>query len=267
MPPRARAGGPGLLGGGGLSGLLSGLAAGLFAFGGWHMVTYTAGETVDPEATIPRSLMLGVLIVTACYVALNAVYFRILPLEDVIASERIAADAAEALLGFNAGAAITALVVVSAFGALAGIVLAGPRVYWAMARDGHFFAWFGELHPEHRTPHRAIVLQAAWASVLIWTGTYRQLFTRVIYTEWIFFRAMALGLLVLRRRGAEPRYRAPGGPLLPIAFAAAAFAVAAHEAVANPTNSVQGLGLVAVGAPVFYLWSRLRPSPSPGATP
>jgi APA family basic amino acid/polyamine antiporter len=259
--------GAGLLGGGGLSGLLSGLAAGLFAFGGWHMVTYNAGETVDPERTIPRSLMLGVLVVTACYVALNAVYFRILPIGEVIASERVAADAAEALLGYRAGAVMTGLVVLSSFGALAGIVLAGPRVYYAMARDGLIFSWFGELHPEHRTPHRAIILQVAWAAVLIWTGTYRQLFTRVIYTEWIFFGAMAVGLLLLRNRGATARYTAPGGPVLPIVFACAAFAVAIHEAVANPVNSAQGLGLVAVGAPVFYVWSRFRgPTSSLGET-
>jgi APA family basic amino acid/polyamine antiporter len=251
---------PGLLGGGGISGLLSGLAAGLFAFGGWHMVTYNAGETVEPERTIPRSLMLGVMIVTVCYVALNAVYFRILPIDRVIASERVAADAAEALLGFGAGAVMTGLVVLSAFGALAGIVLAGPRVYYAMAGDEQVFAWLGALHPRHRTPHRAIVLQAGWAAVLIWTGTYRQLFTRVIYTEWIFFGAMALGLLILRSRGAEPRYTVPGGVFLPIVFALTAFAVAAHEAVTNPANSIQGLGLVALGAPVYYLWSRARGS-------
>jgi APA family basic amino acid/polyamine antiporter len=247
----------GLLGGGGLSGLLSGLAAGLFAFGGWHMVTYNAGETVAPTTTIPRSLMLGVLIVTACYVALNAVYFWILPIEQVIASQRIAADAAEAVLGFGAGAVMTGLVIFSALGALAGIVLAGPRVYYAMAQDGSVFAWIGALHPTHRTPHRAILLQAVWAAVLIWTGTYRQLFTRVVYTEWIFFGAMALGLVSLRRRELARGYSVPMFPILPIAFATAAFAVAAHEVVADPAGSLQGLGLVALGAPVSYIWSRL----------
>jgi basic amino acid/polyamine antiporter, APA family len=270
--------GDGLLGGGGLSGLLSGLAAGLFAFGGWHMVTYNAGETVDAERTIPRSLVLGVAVVTACYVALNAVYFWVLPMEAVIASERIAADAAEAVLGFGAGAAITGLVVFSAFGALAGIVLAGPRVYYAMARDGLVFRWLGGLHPVRRTPHRAIALQAVWSSVLVATGTYRELFTRVIYTEWIFFGLMALGLVVFRRRGLPRSYASPAFPVLPVAFALAAFAVAVHEVVANPVDSALGLGMVAVGAPVFYLWSRYAapardihrqraPDPHPGVDP
>ena len=250
------AGGGGLLGGGGITGLLSGLAAGLFAFGGWHMVTYNAGETVDAARTIPRSLVLGVAVVTVCYVALNAVYFWVLPIDAVIASERIAADAAEAVLGYGAGAAITGLVIFSAFGALAGIVLAGPRVYYAMAQDRLVFRWIGGLHPVRRTPHRAIALQAIWSSVLVATGTYRELFTRVIYTEWIFFGLMALGLLVFRRRGLARAYDAPAFPVLPIGFALAAFAVALHEVVANPVDSALGLGMVALGAPVFYLWTR-----------
>lgn len=250
--------GAGLLGGGGASGLLSGLAASLFAFGGWHMVTYNAGETVDAPRTIPRSLVLGVAIVTVCYVALNSVYFWALPLERVIASDRIAADAAETLLGRGAGIAMTGLVVFSAFGALAGIVLAGPRVYYAMARDGQIFRWLGGLHAERHTPHRAIALQAAWACVLVGTGTYRQLFTRVIYTEWLFFGAMAIGLVLFRARGLRGAYSAPAHPVIPIVFATAAFAVAGHEVLANPVESAQGLGLVAVGAPVYYLWDRVK---------
>ena len=256
--PGAGSAGTGLLGGGGASGLLSGLAASLFAFGGWHMVTYNAGETVDAPRTIPRSLVLGVAIVTVCYVALNSVYFWALPLERVIASDRVAADAAEALLGRGAGVAMTVLVVFSAFGALAGIVLAGPRVYYAMARDGQIFRWLGGLNPERRTPHRAIALQAAWACVLVGTGTYRQLFTRVIYTEWLFFGAMALGLVLFRARGLRGEYSAPAFPAIPIVFAIAAFAVAGHEVLSNPVESAQGLGLVAVGAPVYYLWDRLK---------
>jgi basic amino acid/polyamine antiporter, APA family len=252
----------GLLGGGGASGLFSGLAAGLFAFGGWHMVTYNAEETVDPRSTIPRALFWGVLIVTACYLALNAVYFFVLPLEAVIGSGRIAADAAEAVMGFGAGATMTGLVIFSTFGALAGIILAGPRVYYAMARDGHVFAWVGGLHPVRRTPHRAILLQAIWACVLVWTGSYRQLFTRVVYTEWIFFGMMALGLMILRGRGQVRDYSVPGFPLVPVGFALAAFAVVVHAVLSNPVESAQGLGLVAMGAPVFFIWSRFRGEPS-----
>src|SRR6185436_10955362 len=184
------------------------LAAGLFAFGGWHMVTYAAEETRDPQKTIPRALILGTLIVTLCYLGLNAAYVRILPLEQVIRSQRVAADVATAVVGSSGARAVSALVIVSAIGSLGGVILAGPRVYFAMARDGLFFRAIGVAHPRFHTPHRALVVQAVWSSVLVATGTYRQLFSRVIYTEWIFFALMAAALFVLRRRAEyAPRYR------------------------------------------------------------
>lgn len=176
------------------------LVAGLFAFGGWHMVTYNSEETINPRKTIPRALMLGTFIVTVCYIALNAVYMYVLPLATVASSTRIAADAADALVGHGGGAFMSGLVVFSTFGALSGIILCGPRVYYSMARDGLLFRWVGKIHPRYRTPNRAIFIQAIWSSVLVATGTYRALFTRVIYTEWIFFGLMTIGLFLLRRR-------------------------------------------------------------------
>jgi APA family basic amino acid/polyamine antiporter len=233
------------------------LVAGLFAFGGWHMVTYAAGETVHPERTIPRALLFGTLIVTACYVALNAVYFRVLPLESVMTSQRVAADAAAAAVGPRGASAVSALVVFSTFGALSGIVLAGPRVYFSMARDGLLFRWMGTVHPRFLTPHRAILLQAVWASVLIVTGTYRALFTRVIYTEWIFFGLMAVGLLLLRRRaGYEPRYHMWGHPVLPIIFTVSSALIVLNQLVAEPREAAFGLALVAAGIPIYYYWTR-----------
>ncbi len=239
------------------SDFLLALVAALFAFGGWHMVTYSAGETVDAQRTIPRALILGVAVVTVCYVALNGVYFYLLPVATVISSSRVAADAADAVLGFGGGATMAGLVVFSTFGALAGIILAGPRVYFAMARDGLLFPWLAGVHPRYRTPHRAILLQAAWASVLVATGTYRALFTRVVYTEWIFFGFLALGLYRLRRRpGPGPEYRAWGFPVTPAVFALAAFAIVANQVLSDPRESLVGLGFVLLGLPVYALWAR-----------
>ncbi len=233
------------------------IAAGLFAFGGWHMVTYTAEETRRPERTIPLALMIGTLTVTACYIALNAAYFYALPLEKVASSTRVAADAAEAVIGRRGGATISAVVIFSTFGAVSGIILVGPRVYFAMARDGLLFRWIAALHPRFQTPHRAIVLQAIWASVLVATGTYRALFTRVIYTEWIFFGLMVLGLFVLRRRSNyAPTYRTRGYPLLPAVFILASLFIVANQIVSEPGESLTGLGIVALGLPVYYLWAR-----------
>ncbi len=243
--------------GGSPAGLVLALGAGLFAFGGWHMVTYTAGETVAPERTIPRALVIGTLLVTACYLALNAVYFRLLPLDVVRSSTRVAADAADAALGRGGGAVMAGVVVLSTLGALNGVVLTGPRVYHAMARDGLLFRWLGEVHGRFRTPHRAILLQAAWASVLVATGTYETLFAQVVYTEWVFFALMAAGLLVLRRRaGYHPRFSLRGGAALPALFAAAALLVVVIQIANVSARSLIGLALVLLGVPVYVFTSR-----------
>ena len=233
------------------------VAAGLFAFGGWHMVTYAAGETIQPQRTIPRALVVGVSIVTACYVLLNTAYLHVLPLGRVSGSTRVAADAADAVLGRGGAVLMAVLVVVSTFGALSGIVLAGPRAYLAMASDGLIFRQLGDVHARYQTPHRAILLQAVWACVLVGTGTYGVLVARVVYTEWIFFALMAIGLLLLRRRRAfAPVFRAPLGIALPVVFAAAALLVAANQIAAAPLDSLTGFAFVLSGWPVYKIWAR-----------
>jgi APA family basic amino acid/polyamine antiporter len=232
------------------------MAAGLFAYGGWHMVTYTAGETRDPARTIPRALLLGTLVVTACYAGLNAIYLRVLPLDAVRQSSHVAADAANVLLGGGGAPLMAALVMVSTFGAVNGIILVGPRVYYSMAQDGLLFRWLGTVQPAFGTPGRAIAVQAVWASVLALTNTYGALFSRVIYTEWIFFALMAAGLLRLRQRpGYAPAYRLGGTPLVPLLFIAASAAVVVMQLMAVPKDSLLGLGMVVAGLPVYFLWS------------
>ncbi len=144
-------------------------------------------ETIEPERTIPLGLVLGIAIVTVSYVALNGVYFHLLPLDRIVASQRVAADAAVSVIGTSGGAVISGLVIFSVFGAMIGSLLAAPRVYFAMARDGLLFSWVSGIHPRFRTPHRAVILQAVWASVLVWTGSYSQLYRRVIFVQWMFF--------------------------------------------------------------------------------
>lgn len=236
------------------------VAAGLFAFGGWHMVTYAAGETRSPERTIPRALLAGTLIVTACYLLLNAGYHYVLPLGEVARSTRVAADATGRVLGAGAGGAIAALVVLSALGALNGIILAGPRVYYAMAQDGLAFRWMGAVHPQRQTPYLAIVAQALWSSLLVATNSYRELFTRVVYTEWLFFALLAAGLFVLRRRGEyDPVFLTHGYPVVPALFILASLGIAFSQGVANPRGSALGLGLLLLGLPVYLVWSRRVP--------
>ena len=228
--------------------------AGLFAFGGWHMVTYTGDETVDARRTIPRALLIGTLAVTASYIAVNAAYLAVLSPAAVASSNRVAADFADRVMGSGGAAAMSALVVLSTLGAMTGIILTGPRVYLAAAHDGLLFRWIGAIHPRHGTPHHAIALQAVWASILVATGTYRALFTRVVYTEWIFFGLMAAGVFVLRRRaGYAPAYRAWGYPVLPLVFIVCTAVIVFNQLASDPIESAIGLLIVLAGLPIYYL--------------
>jgi APA family basic amino acid/polyamine antiporter len=232
------------------------VAAGLFAFGGWHMVSYSAGETRNPERTIPRALVLGVLIVTACYTLLNAAYLYVMPLSSVASSTRVAADAIKRVLGPAGSKAITVVIIISALGSLNGIALAGPRVYYAMAQDRLAFRWMGALHPKRQTPYLAIAAQAVWACMLAATNSYRALFSRVIYTEWLFFALLAAGVFLLYRRGEyAPKFLAFGFPLVPAISFLTSAAVAVNQIWAAPRDSFIGLGLLLLGLPVYFFWA------------
>ena len=240
-------------------GFLRALVAGLFAFGGWHMVTYAADETHDPERTIPRALMLGTAVVVVIYLLLNATYLLVLPLDKVLASTHIAYDATMATAGAGAASAISALVIVSSFGGMSGIILAGPRVYLAMANDGLLFDWMGHVHPTYKTPSVAIAAQAFWSSALVLTGTYGVIVSRVVYTEWIFFGALALGTIGYRRRaGYRPSFRAAGFPVVPVLFALMCLAIVVNQIAGDPRNSLFGLAIVIAGLPVYIVWRRVH---------
>jgi APA family basic amino acid/polyamine antiporter len=243
--------------GGSVGGFMLAMVAGLFAYGGWHMVTYSSEETVDPAKTIPRALLIGTLVVTVSYMAMTAVYMYVMPLDQVASSTRVAADLADTLLGSGGAGAMSAIVMFSTFGGLAGIILAGPRVYYAMAQDGLLFKWFADVHPRYGTPHRAIILQAIWSSALVATGTFRALFTRVVYTEWIFFALMAIGLMVLRKRKDVARqYSIPWYPIAPLLFIVSSLAIVANTLISNPMDAAIGLGLVLLGLPIYLIWVR-----------
>ena len=248
-----------------VSAFVTALIAGLFAFGGWHMVSYSAEETINPTRTIPRALLLGTLVVTVLYVALNGAYLYVLPLETVRTSTRVAADLANAVVpGAAGGRFVSAMVMLSALGAVNGVILAGPRVYLAMAGDGLLFRQFAAVHPVYRTPSRAIVAQGVWAAVLIGTNSFRVLFTRVVYTEWIFFGLLAAALFFLRRRpGYAPAWRLPAFRVWAALFVVSSATIIAVQMVSEPVESATGLLLVLSGLPVYYAWTRWSSRQSP----
>jgi APA family basic amino acid/polyamine antiporter len=173
------------------------------------------------------------------------------------------------VLGPRGGSLISAGVAISTFGFLNLVVLVTPRVFQAMAADGVFFPRLARLHPVHRTPSAAIALQAVWASTLALSGSFSQLVDYVAFADWVFFGLTVAGLFVYRARDrAEGRaappgaFRVPGYPWTPAAFVAAATFVVASSVVAAPRNALVGTGLLALGVPVFWYWSRAGRRPT-----
>ncbi|MGH9407014.1 MAG: APC family permease [Terriglobia bacterium] len=230
----------------------------LWAYTGWHELSYSAGEVKNPGKALPRSYLFGVLIVMAAYLSANIAYAHALPLRALAQYQDVAARAMQVFAGPAGAAFISVLILCSIFGALNGTILTGPRTYFAMARDGLFFSAAGRVHARFQTPVLAIVIESVWAGVLAASGSYQQLYTYVVFTAWIFFAACVFGVLVLRRRAPhkDRPYRVWGYPILPIAFCAAALAVVGNTLVSEPRESILGLLLILSGVPIYFIWSR-----------
>ena len=231
----------------------------LFSFGGWQQTNFVAEEMRDPERTLPRALVLGVLIVVVVYLGANVAYIRALGLEGLALSTAPAADMMGRVAGDGGRRLIAAGIAASTFGFLNLVILVSPRVYQAMARDGLFFASFATLHPRFRTPVTAILFQSFVATALIHSGSYGQLLDWVVFADWIFFGTTALTLIVFRRRDAasgehEGGFRAPFYPLSVVLFVLAALYVVFGSIASNPGNALRGVGLLVAGIPVFVFW-------------
>ena len=227
----------------------------LFAYDGWHFVGYVAGEIREPERNVPPSILLGVFIVIAIYLSANLVYLFTLGQARIATSERVAADAVSAMVGPAGGSLIALAILCSTFGAIAANVLAGPRVFFAMARDGLFFRQLAEIHPRYQTPANAIWLLSLWAAVLTLTGGYEHLITMSMFANWILFTLVAFSVVVLRRRHPEWErpYRVPAYPIPVVVFLLVAAAFVVNTLVEAPGSSLLGLGLLSVGV-LFYLF-------------
>ena len=234
------------------------MVAALWAYDGWNNVTFAAGEVKRPERNVPMALILGTSCVIALYLALNLVYYRVLRLPEIAGSPRVAADAAAKIFGHSGSHVVTFAIMMAMLGSVNGMVLAGARVYYAMARDGLFFRWCGRVHPRFRTPHLALALQAGWALCLVLLGSYEQLFTYVIFAAWVFYALTAFAVIVLRRKRPDlPRpYRVFGYPLVPVIFVLAAAWIIVNTLMEKPAEAGWGSLIVALGVPVYFLWKR-----------
>ena len=233
----------------------------LFSQSAWNNVTFAGEEVRDPGRTLPRALLSGCAVVTILYVAANVAYLNVLPLSGVqhAPEDRVATAVATSLFGPAAAAAVAAAIMVSTFGCVNGLVLSGARVCFAMARDGLFFRGLERVN-RAGVPGNALWAQAAWSSLLVLSGSYSDLLKYVISADLLFFVLLVLAVIALRyRRPDLPRpFRAPGYPLLPLAYAAAGIALIGILLAGNPRTTWPGYVLVLTGVPVFAFWRRRR---------
>lgn len=236
------------------------LIAVLWAYEGWHVVSFTAGEFEDPGRGLPASLVGGTVVVGAIYVLLNLAYYAVLGSAQIRGTDSAAASATVAAFGSGATRFVSVLILVSILGAMNGMILTGPRVYYAMAREGNFLPAFGRLDRVFHAPSLAIVVQGVWAVALIQMGSFQQLLTHVIFTAWIFYGLAVGGVMVLRRRFPDvPRpFRTPGYPLTPVLFVLAAGAVVLSTFLSQPVNALAGIGLILLGIPVYFVFALQR---------
>jgi basic amino acid/polyamine antiporter, APA family len=256
-----------LLGGVGLA-----MIAVLWAYEGWHYVTFSAGEAVNPQRTFPRGIVSGTALVIGLYVLANVAYVAALGTGGVMQSNRVAAEAMATHFGGAAGKAIAAVILVSIFSAANGLTLTAPRLYYAMARDGLFFKRLAEVSPRFGTPAVAIVASSMWAMVLAATGTFNQLLTYVVFMGWVFFALAAMAIFTYRRRepNAPRPFRTPGYPVTPVLFIASALAIVLNTFITQPVTGLIGFGGVVLGIPIYFFWSSRRvlsgAKPAPGET-
>jgi len=244
----------------------------LFSSDAWNNITFTAGEVINPKKTIPLSLAFGTGTVTLLYLLANVSYILVLPVSgnpeatDVLgrgiqfaASDRVGVAAATQIFGDAAGVIMAVLIMVSTFGCNNGLILAGARVYYAMAKDSLFFKSAGELN-NRSVPAWALVTQSIWASILCLSGTYNDLLDYVIFAVLIFYILTVIGIFILRKKrpDAERPYKAFGYPILPGLYVLAASAIAVDLLIFKPQYTWPGLGLVLLGVPVFFLWKNKK---------
>jgi APA family basic amino acid/polyamine antiporter len=236
----------------------------IFAYSGWNAVIYIAGEVKQPERNLPRALLWANLLVIALYLAINMVYIYAVPVTQMKGALRVSEVATTALFGYQTSVWITAVITVSILGALNVVTMLGPRIYYAMARDGVFFKSLAKVHPTFNTPMNAIILQCVWACFLLVTGTFGTLFTYVSVIITLFSAFTVGSVIVLRyKRPDLPRpYKLWGYPVVPILFIAIHLWIVWGSVTEHPFESLMGLFIVCLGLPAYLIWRRRNPQPA-----
>jgi APA family basic amino acid/polyamine antiporter len=237
--------------------LAGAMVAAFFSFGGWWDVTKLAGEVREPARTLPRALIYGVVIVTIVYILTSAVFLYLVPLNAVSSGETFAAQAGEVLFGRAGGQVFSLIVIVAVLGSLSALIMSAPRVYFAMARDGLFFPSAAVLHSRFGTPARAIGVQTLLASILVLLSNFNQIISYFIFVVVVFIALTVAALFILRRKQTSTAlYLTPGYPVTPVIFLVLVVLLLFLLGSSNPRQSFLGVGVVALGIPVYYFFFR-----------
>ena len=243
-----------------MSGFGAAMIGVLWAYEGWQYVTFAAGETRDPQRVFPRAIAVATFALIVLYLLANVGYVAAIGPAAASQSSHVAADATAAVFGSFSGKLLSVLALVSIFSATNGLVLTAPRLYFAMARDGLFFARLAKVSERFGTPASAIVLLSCWSMLLALTGTFEQLLTYVVFAGWIFYGLGALAVFASRRRSPDAvrPFRTPGYPVTPVLFALAAALIVGNTLFQQTRQAAIGLTVVLLGTPVYFLWRSRR---------
>jgi APA family basic amino acid/polyamine antiporter len=246
---------------GGFAGFMAALIAALWAYDGWNDLNMVSGEIHDPGRAIPIALILGVGVVAALYMLTNAAVQYVLPASAIAASQRPASDATAVAVGAWGAAIVSAGMALSILVSLNGTVMSGARVPYAMSRDGYFFKAMAEVHPRYHTPSVALIVQLVLSVILLlFAGSFRQLFSLAIFSEWLFYMISASTVFVLRKKEPDtPRpYRTWGYPVVPALFLGAAAVLLYYTFTENIRNSAWGLAIIISGLPIYFYFLRKK---------
>ncbi|MGA9117748.1 MAG: amino acid permease [Bacteroidota bacterium] len=249
---------------GGLSSSIALALVGVFwSIGGWQHATFTGAEVKNPQRNLPRAMIIAAVVITLLYVLTVIAYMMLMTEPEIASSQRLAADAMERVLGTTGGAAIAFTVFISTFGTAGIYTLTAPRIYYAMALDGVFFEPVARLHARFGTPAVAIITQSIWAILLIaFWGTFENLISYVVFTDWIFFGLTGAAVIILRRKRPDfPRpYKTILYPFTPLLFAFGSAWFVINTLISKPAEAGAGILFLVLGVPVYYLWKKGSPS-------
>jgi amino acid transporter len=231
------------------------LVSALWAYNGFNDMVSISGEVRNPGYALPRALLWGMAIVVSIYLSVNAAYLYVLPFETLRQSPMVAADVMLRVVGPVGSRAVAAMVMLSTFGAILGVALVNPRVFYAMANAGLLFKPLGRVHPRFHTPHVAVLVHATIAVAALWWRSFEQLTAAFVLGIWPFLALATAGVLILRRRRPDmPRpYLTPGYPVVPLIFVVATIWVVGSALVAQPLTTLAGIGLTLIGVPIYWL--------------